>query len=244
MLHSIEPQYRIDRPTLQDIVYAPATGRISWPAAVEQCKRRNMLPASAGQVWAFRLEADGTDHANEYFACSTAAIYFFADGKPAVAFYDTQRPDGSDNLLITNAQEGYNTHREHRKWLIPLQEKTLTAMLKTAEQQDRIITPGHRELSLDGAYATDASTTAILGDRLLAGNVQTWLRAKGYATGYHWLLNANDMSTLGVNHEYAELRRVGVGGVSDFVNVNNLYAYDRCNYTGRARGVRKLFTGN
>src|ERR1019366_1902152 len=164
VLHVIEPQYRIDHPTMRDVVFANATDDKSWPAAVQDCAGRSMIPASAGQLWAFRLEANGIDHANRYFMSSTAAIYFVADGKPHVAFYDTQRADGTDTLLIAQAQEGYNAHQTHGRWLIDMKDTTLTAMLQDAEHRNRIVTPGSRKVPLNGAYANDASTTAILGE--------------------------------------------------------------------------------
>jgi hypothetical protein len=242
VLHTTEPQYRIDRATMRGLVFAPATERLSWPGAVTQCADRAMTPAGAGQLWAFRLEAESADHANEYFMSSTAAIYFVAGGKPRVAFYDTQQPDGNDNLLISRAQEAYDAHRNHSRWLVDMNDKTLTMMLKDAEQRDRIITPDTRNLLLNGTYASDASTTAVLGDQQLATDVQTWLARKGYTTGYNWLLSEQELDKLGVNDQRAELRRVGVGGYGNVMYY--LLANVQCNFFGRARGVRDNSTGN
>jgi hypothetical protein len=230
---------------MRDRVFGKTTGFFTgWPSAVQRCLAQGSVPASAAEIWAFRLEADGANHANGYFATSTAAIYFIADGKPSVAFYDTQRNDGLDNLLITRAQEGYDAHRASGKWLVPLQDDTLKGMIKDAEQRNRIISPGARTLSLGEAYATDDSTRAILCDNTLAADVEDWLGRKGYSHGHHWLLSAQQMSQLGVNHEYAELRRVGVGG-GDVYGSNDLGAGGLCNGNGRARGVvRKNSTGS
>jgi len=242
VLHTIEPQYRIDRTSLRDLVFAPATQRITWPQAVTECGTQNMQPAGAGQLWGFRLEADGADHANEYFQSSTAAIYFIADGRPQVAFYDTQG-NGSDNPLIANAQTGYDAHRTQGKWHMPMKDARLRNMLKTAERNNRVITPGSRTLALSGQYANDPSTIAILGDKTLAADAQTWLRTRQYTTGYNWLLSADDLHNLGVNERVAELRRVGVGG-GDYGDIYYLVADGRCVSVGRARGVRKNSTGN
>ena len=122
-------------------------------------------------------------------------------------------------------------------------DTTLTSMLKGAEQRDRIITPNTCKLPLDGTYANDASTTAILGEKQLANDVHAWLHIRGYTTGYNWLLSEQDLDKLSVNDQFAELRRVGVGGVV-INNMNDLGAGDRCGGSGWARGVRENSTGN
>jgi hypothetical protein len=69
--------YRIERATMRDREFGKATGLFtSWLAAVRQCLRQTALRAGAREVWAFRLEANGMNHANAYFQTSTAAIYF------------------------------------------------------------------------------------------------------------------------------------------------------------------------
>ena len=238
VLHVIE--YRIDRPSMRDLAFGSATERAPWPSLVAACAARTMLPASAAHVLAFRLEADGADHADEYFLTSTVALYFKADGAYHVAFYDTQRNDGMDNILIRHARAGCNAHRKRGAWRASMRD--LTQMIKDAEQRDRIITPGNRKLPINGTYGRDASTTSILGDKTLAHDVDAWLRREGNTTGYNWLLENRELTGLRVNDRYAEVQRVSVGG-SGVADEFHLAADDMCSNDGRVRGVRKIING-
>lgn len=240
VLLTTKPPYRIERTSMRNLIFGAATKRLHWPAAVQECATQAMLPVNAGQMWAFRLEADGTDHADDYFMTSTASIYFLANGKPSVAFYDAQHLDGGDNLLITRATEGATAYSTDGRWLVDMNDKTLTAMLQHAEQRDRIITPDARTLSLDSA--PHRITSAILGDHLLAHDVQAWLCAAGYKTAEPWIMTEQEMRKQGVDAEHAAVRRVGMITKHDSIDYH--CSLDLYLDIGRARGARNTSVKN
>ena len=242
VLHTNKPPYRIERSNMQTLVFCAATKRLHWSAAVQECAAQAMLPVNAGQMWAFRLEADSTDHADDYFMTSTAAIYFLANGKPSLAFYDAQHPDGRDNLLISRATEGANAYATNGRWLVDMNDKMLTALLKHAEKRDRVITSDTRAFSLDGKDRPHPITSAILGDHVLASDVQAWLRAAGYKTAQPWTMTQQQLREQGVDAKHAEVRRVGMMTKHDTIDYH--CSLDLYLDIGRARGVRNTSVKN
>ena len=243
----LQPEYKIDVAGYADHIFTAGTPNYrTLPDAVRLAQERNSVLQSAREAVAFRLAAVGADGANDYQVTRTAALYFTAAGKAFLAFDD----DAKDNILLLRAQEGYDVHASTGTWLVSKSDPLITAALHRAEKADRIL-PAPLENTLRfstdsrrgvSEYGTSKVVRATIGD--LAEPYASFLSEKGYRSGYEWLLTAKNLDQLGVDGDHVEVRRVGVGGYSDFY-CNVLYANVRCsNDGGRARGVRKNSTGN
>ena len=217
---------------MQDLVFGTATDGTSWQDAIDDCLMHGMLPASAAQVWAFRIETDGRDDVRKQeagyattssdFVTSTAAIYFRdKSGRPQVALYDTQANDGKDNILIARAQEACELQRvhgshgwfsygcRHLPWLVSLDDSLLAGMIADAQRRGRIVTPGVTSNPLS-AFRDDPNVIAALGSQQLTTDVQRFIQHQRIATRYNSLLSLGDVSSRDLTNGYADVRQVVV----------------------------------
>jgi frataxin-like iron-binding protein CyaY len=198
---------------------------------------------SAREAVAFRLAAGGADSANDYQTTRTVALYLEDHDGFYVAFDD----DPQENILLARAQDGYDAHRKNGKWLVKKSDPLISGALQRAAKADRLVpVPLENTLRFSTTgrngtsdYGASKFVRATLGE--LAEPYATFLNKKGYENAYEWLLTPGNLKQLGVDDDHVEVRRVGVGG---FGNIYDLYANGRCDYNGRARGVRENSTGN
>jgi hypothetical protein len=237
-------EYTIDTPGFAESIFTAASPQyLALPDAVRFARERNSVLQSAREAVAFRIAAQGEDHANDYQVTRTAAFYVKNKGKFFVAFDD----DPTENILLARAQEGYDAHYSKGKWLVCKDDPLIRAALGRAEKTGRNVpVPLENAVELattarNGAseYGTSNLIRATIGD--LAEPYAAFLNHNNHRTGYEFFLTPSTLQKIGLDEEHVEVRRVGVGGGSDG---SDLGAGGQCVNGGRARGVRKTSIGN
>ena len=101
------PTYHITTPGFEDLLFTASSKEyLALPQAIAYAAQDGSVLQSAREAIGFRLAAEGADDANLYQTTRTAALYFNDHGKAYVAFDDHP----SENILMTQAQEGYKAH--------------------------------------------------------------------------------------------------------------------------------------
>ncbi len=244
-LHQIsEPQYKIDRPAFGDTVFtASSSDYLAWPAAVAFAREQNSVLQSAREVAAFRIEAKGHDSADEYQTTRTVVAYFHDGNAWHAAVDDIADPE--QNIVLARAQEGYDAHSKQNTWSLPKTDAHVRGLLERAGKTGRIYAVNDHSplklvtLQIDGksAFGQDAGIQTILGDT--SEDYAAFLTERKRNAGYLYHLTPKTLETLDPSKEKAEIRLVGLGGVDDY-DLNDVNAYNRCDYYGRARGVRSV----
>lgn len=241
------PEYKIEHvPGFDGLVFTESSSQcLALPQSVAFAHERGGVLQSARQAWAFRIDSNGTLNSEDYQSTRTAALGFLRNGRYSIAMSDSPNPD--ENILLAQAQEGYCAHRTSGRWRVSRKDAVIARMLERSQDEHRVFPALDNTLELStrqqgGAspYGSHPVTQAILGGDFTE-SVATYLRGRGFVNGYVWTLSPKNLQKHGVTDDHVEVRRVGVGGYYDLYG---LYAYVRCNYGGRARGVRQLSSGN
>jgi hypothetical protein len=231
------PTYKIDVPGFEHLLFSESSSeRLTLPAAVKFNEEFGGSLQSAAKAVAFRIAANGQDHANEYQVTRTAAIYFKDGHQFYVAFDD----DPKENILLARAQEGYDSHNSKDNWLVPTSDTLVKAALKRAEKNNRIVlAPVTDSLELrldDGAYERDPLVQGMIGK--VAPFYAAWLQQQGYNYVYQWSLIGDDCEQHGVTEKAAEIRCVVVVGTPLCILLS-AYEHDSTGHTRRVRDSQK-----
>ncbi len=239
----VNTPYSIENPGFRGLAFTKSSeSNLNLPKMVEYCKNLGTVMQSLDEAAAFRIEADGEDHANAYQRGRTGAIHFLADGQKYAAFDDIWTPD--KNLVVVHAQAMYDAHKAGRPFVLPTSDALVKAALRRAEKTGRVVefTESPLELStksVDGVSAFGSNKTVRAMLPTTSEAYAGWLnKEKGYETGYVHDLKPGDVKHLG--KDQAELRLACLGG-DDYYGLYVLYAYERADndYVSRVRGVRR-----
>lgn len=201
----------------------------TWPAAVTFAAQTGVLQ-SAREAAAFRIHANGQDHANDYQATRTVTLGFKVGDKFYVAFDD--HPDPAKNIILARAQDGYNAMAE---WTLSRTDAHVRQVLARAEQDGRIVisaqsSPIKLPIAQGAHYfGNDTTVEAVLGDQ--ASGYAAHILERGHEFGLVCMLTEELLSQIiGSDTDSVVVRTVSL---SDYIiDANNLFVGH-----GRARGV-------
>ena len=170
---------------------------------------------------------------------------YFKDGNTwRVAIDDIADPE--QNILLARADEGHKAHRAENKWLVPKSDAYVRGLLERAEKTGRIV-PAQEASPLELAtkavsgsspFGQDALMQAIFGKDIREAYA-AFLHRNRRNTGYGYSLTPKTLESMDIESDKAEIRLIGLGG-GDGGNLDDVGADVRCNYGGRARGVRSV----
>ncbi|MCK4670297.1 MAG: hypothetical protein KAT43_03760 [Nanoarchaeota archaeon] len=195
-----------------------------WPRAVEFAAAQGdgFILHSAREAAAFGIEADGEHDADLYQATRTTFLGFKVGDKFYGAIDDTVDPE--KNIVLARAQEGFESHSNDGKYLLPVTDALVRGALQRAEQTGRIAEATEtcplklKTESVEGKseYGQNDWNKAIFLD--FAEPRAEMLNKRGYETSHVWPLTSKKLEEIGVDGNYVEVRPVGLG-VVDGVNV-------------------------
>jgi hypothetical protein len=221
-----------------------SSDHLNLAASVAFAKERAASLQSARETWLIGIGQKGALDSNKYQGTRTAALGVKIDGKYCIAIDDSSDP--TQNILLARAQEGYDAYNSTGKWLVPKSDPLINRMLDRAYNAKRVFPALEQTLKLSTAsaptseYGAHPSTRAILGEDLTQ-HVAIYLRERNRSYGHVWTPSPTELSQLGVDNDHVKVLRVVVGGKGD--SISYLVA-DGKGYSGRARGVRNISTGN
>lgn len=193
---------------------------------------------SARESAGFRIHADGQEYANEFQATRTAAFGVKVDGKFYIMFDCDPHP--LKNIILARAQEGYDKNHAGEEWTLPATDPFVAQALRRAEKDGRVVAaPEHSSIVLPTAketqyFGNNGTVQEVIGDQA-AGFAANLLQV-GRNVGKVHLFTASDLTRiLGRNEDSVVIRPVGLGDDIYFISV--IYANDRFNDSGHARGV-------
>jgi hypothetical protein len=244
----LEKMYRImdgSVPGFENVEFTESSKELLiWPRAVKFAADRNSILQSLREAAAFRIEAQGKYAADHYQATRTGAVYFKDGNKFYVAFDDV--PDAKENIVLARAIDGYEANKAGREFLLSKKDKQIAQLLKRSEKSDRIVEVIESPLELatkttDGSseFGSNKAVQALFGD--IAEPYAAMLKSRKYDEGFVYVLTPESLDKQ-VDAQNALVRPVGLG-----FDIYYVYAIDRFNGYGRARGVRRareFSTGN
>jgi len=236
--HSIEGRDGFDGMTFS----RRSDNYLGWPEAVVFGSKNNGILQSAREAGAFRIEAEGKAAADFYQATRTGVVYFKAGDKFYAAIDDTVDP--AQNIVIARAEDGYKSHRQTDKFILPVSNKLVKGVLSRAEKAGRIVEVASesplelKTKSVRGKseFGQNDWNKAILAD--VNEPYAQMLNKRDYNTGLVWGLTQEGLESKGVDGNNVEVRPVGLGdgysyGISDVGAKDGSFEVG-----GRARGVR------
>jgi len=254
MAQEYVPELDILRPGFTDYRFTLSSEReVALPDAVHYACERNSILQSAREAAALRLEAGDFDHATAPQVTRTLALYFTDANHAYVAIDDHP----TENILLSRAQEGHESHHTKRNWLVPKNDPLITATLDRAAKDTRIVPLQPEECTVlatseqndTSPYAANPLVRAIFGD--IAQPYAQFLAQNGHNPTRVYACTPRNLSTIGVHNECVEVRRVGIGYVSKEHAGDNrpsmpdlfaLSASAQCIAYGYARGIRRNTT--
>ena len=186
--------------------------------AVEYALNHGGVLQSAREAVTYRLHA-GKNDLNYYYFTRTVAIYFKEGSDYFVAFDD----DPFENILISNAQQGYELDA---LWYISLNNQSIANAIKRARSVGRIVPITDNNEQKDPSIISKY----IIGDK--AKDYDSFISQHLKKNLCVWTL-ANDNCKF-IPTGKALIRVVGLGG-GVFVN-NVVDASILCSFHGRSRG--------
>ena len=252
-------KYELDRPAFledhPDFVGVEFTEHskewLNWPDAVEFAfeQGNGAILQSAREAAAFRIEAEGKHDADLYQATRNVALYFKVGDKFYCAIDDVIDPE--QNIVIASAEEGFKSHLNEDKYLLPVTDSLVKGVLSRAEKTGRIVEATESPLELKTKAVNGKSefgqndwNKAILLD--MAEPYAGMLNKRGYEIGCVWSLTPDSLEKKGVDGKFVEVRPVGLG-VSNYNNIDDVDAVNQFDDDGRSGGVRRaknFSTGN
>lgn len=222
---------------------------LDWPNAVRFAAEQGngAILQSAREVAAFRIEAEGEHDADLYQATRNVALYFKVGDKFYCAIDDIA--DAEQNIVTARAQEGYKSHSNDGKYLLPFTDSLVKGSLLRAEKTGRIVEATESPLELKtkevkkkSEFGQNDFNRAILLD--MAEPYAKMLSKRGYEIGRVWSLTPENLKEVGVDGNFVEVRPLGLGYDC---SISDVYAGNRFVSSGRSRGVRRaknFSTGN
>jgi hypothetical protein len=151
-----QPQFRIELKGFEGLVYTESSKTsLDWLGAAKFVAEHNAVLQSLPEAVAFRIDArDGThtgfDHSNEAQLTRTSEVFFVKNGQAYIAFDDI--PDPAQNILIARAQEMNDARKEHKEFLVSLEDRLVSNLLMRAEKASRITKLPSYNGELDMSY--------------------------------------------------------------------------------------------
>ena len=217
-------------PVLSVDEYTGRSGEcLVFPKAVFFALHNGGVLQSAREAVLYRMLV-GKGDLQYYYLTRTACIYFKEHGAYFVAFDD----DPEQNILLSRAQEGFDSHSRNNSWVVSVQDPLIKNAIFRAKRDGRVVAVN------DVLERKDALVVSccILGD--VAKEYDVWLKKQGYVGVRAWMLSNDGCRHVGEGQ--AEIRLLGVGYFNDD---GSLSANRQCNVCSWARGVQKFFsTGN
>ncbi|MCK4670268.1 MAG: hypothetical protein KAT43_03615 [Nanoarchaeota archaeon] len=237
-------KYELKNPSFKGVEFTGHSNEwLNWPKTVRFATEQGdgAILQSAREAGAFRIEANGEHDADVYQATRNVALYFKMGGKFYCAIDDIADPE--QNIVIARAQEGYKSHSNERKYLLPVNDSLVKPALSRAEKTGRIVEATESPLKLKTKAVNGKSefgqndwNKAILLDvaepyaRMLSqrgdGIIEYYrtLNQLSYEIGRVWSLTPERLKEIGVDGNFIEVRPVGLGG--NYYSLNGVYAYD------------------
>jgi len=241
-------KYELDHPAFAGVEFTEHSKEwLDWLEAVRFASAQGdgAILQSAREAAAFRIEAEGEHDADLYQATRTVVLGIKVGNDFYQAIDDIADPE--QNIAIARAQEGYASHSNDGKYLLPVTDSLVKGVLSRAEKTGRIVRATESPLELKtkevkkkSEFGQNDWNRAILLD--MAEPYAGMLNKRGYETGRVWSLTPKSLEEIGVDGNSVEVRLVGLG--VDYVVVvdaNSLF------YDGRSCGVRRaknFSTGN
>ncbi|MBW2986142.1 hypothetical protein KY333_02115 [Candidatus Woesearchaeota archaeon] len=245
-------KYELENPDFAGVEFTEHSDKwLTWPDAVRFAAEQGdgAILQSSREAAAFRIEAKGKHDADKYQSTRNVALYFKVGDKFYCAIDDIA--DSEQNIVIARAQEGYNSHSNNDKYLLPVTDSLVKGALSRAEKTGRIVEVIESPLELKTKEVKKKSefgqhdwNKAILLD--MAEPYAKMLNTRNYEIGRVWSLTPENLEEIGVDGNSVEVRPVGLGDIP-CSSIYVVIADNRFTYNGRScgvRGAKNFSTGN
>lgn len=225
----------IDLPDFESAVFTDRSkGWIILPQAVKFASDLNTVLQSLREAVVVEMD----DNERVYHATRTAAVLLKdVSGKHFVAYDDSPKPE--QNIILARAQEGYQSHVTHGKWILSKNDDYVRPILRRADKLDRIVEVSESPQEIvtrEGfEFENNRKTKAIFGD--LAGLCGAILDKRGYSKAKVYDPPLNVLEAFDLGSHFVEVRYVGLSIdrlKSSYCIVGNYPFF----FSGFARGIR------